>query len=60
MVGNDWGNDIVPAHRAGLHTYWLAPENAVTPDKTPSHRGTSLQDLYVLLAAGWEPVVSKQ
>ncbi len=60
MVGNDWANDIVPAHSVGIHTYWLAPADAVTPDKTPSHRGTSLQDLYVLLAAGWQPVVSKQ
>ena len=60
MVGNDWENDIAPAHSVGIPTYWLAPEEAVTPDKTPSYRGTSLQDLYVLLAAGWEPVVSKQ
>ena len=58
MVGNDWENDILPAHSVGIHTYWLAPADAVTPDKTPSHRGTSLQDLYVLLAAGWQPVVS--
>jgi FMN phosphatase YigB (HAD superfamily) len=58
MVGNDWENDIVPAHSVGIHTYWLAPVDAVTPDKTPSHRGTSLQDLYVLLAAGWQPVIS--
>lgn len=60
MVGNDWQNDIVPAHSVGIPTYWLAPADAVLPDKTPSHRGSSLQDLYVLLAAGWEPVISKQ
>ncbi|MAT95781.1 MAG: hypothetical protein CL608_01330 [Anaerolineaceae bacterium] len=60
MVGDDWENDIVPAQSVGIHTYWLAPADAVTPDKTPSHRGSSLQDLYVLLAAGWQPVVSGQ
>jgi len=60
MVGDDWGNDILPARQVGIHTYWLAPEDAVPPSKVPSYRGTSLQDLYVLLAAGWQPVVSRQ
>ncbi len=23
MVGNHWQNDIMPAHRAGLHTFWV-------------------------------------
>ena len=28
MVGDDWDNDIVPAYRAGLNTFWLNhPEN---------------------------------
>lgn len=60
MVGNDWENDIAPAHSVGVHTYWLAAEDAVRPSKIPSHRGTSLKDLYVLLAAGWQPVASKR
>jgi FMN phosphatase YigB (HAD superfamily) len=57
MVGNDWENDIVPARSLGIHTYWLAAQEAVPPSKIKSYRGTSLQDLYVLLAAGWQPVV---
>lgn len=56
MVGNDWENDIVPARSLGIHTYWLAEEDAVFPSGSTSYRGTSLQDLYVLLAAGWQPV----
>jgi FMN phosphatase YigB (HAD superfamily) len=23
MVGDDWGNDIAPAMRAGLRAYWI-------------------------------------
>lgn len=56
MVGNDWENDIVPAHKIGLPTFWLAPKEAVPPSRIErNYRGTSLQDLYVLLAAGWQP-----
>lgn len=29
MVGDDWQNDIVPAARAGLNSFWI------TPDRTP-------------------------
>ncbi len=39
MVGDDWQNDIVPAWRAGLNTYWIGaddapglPDPAVHPD----------------------------
>ena len=57
MVGNDWKNDIAPAHAVGIPTYWLASEEAVPPSNiTKSYRGSSLQNLYVLLAAGWQPV----
>ena len=56
MVGDDWENDIVPTTSLGMHTYWLAPAEAELPSDLATHRGTSLQDLYVLLAAGWQPV----
>ena len=36
MVGDDWGNDITPAWRAGLNTYWTggdtAPAGEIVPD----------------------------
>ena len=60
MVGNDWDNDVVPAHSLGINTFWLAEETAVPPSKLKTYRGTSLQDLYVLLAAGWQPVSGVQ
>jgi HAD superfamily hydrolase (TIGR01549 family) len=53
MVGDDWQNDIEPASSLGIHTYWLAPANEPQPSGLATYRGTSLQDLYVLLAAGW-------
>ena len=56
MVGDDWENDIIPAQSLGIHTYWLASETAVPPSSLKTYRGSSLQDLYVLLAAGWQPV----
>lgn len=55
MVGDDWENDIEPAASLGIHTYWLAPEDASRPRQLATYRGTLLQDLYVLLAAGWQP-----
>lgn len=55
MVGNDWGNDIIPASQVGMHTYWLAPAEEAAPTALKTYRGSSLQDLYVLLAAGWQP-----
>lgn len=39
MVGDDWENDIVPAHRAGINTFWICdnsgisyPDDRVEPD----------------------------
>lgn len=42
MVGDDWDNDIVPAEKAGLNTYWIRPDGS-TPGKasaTPDGQGT--------------------
>lgn len=37
MVGNDWENDIVPAAKTGMKTFWITnkpktPDNSVSPD----------------------------
>lgn len=56
MVGDDWENDIVPAASLGIHTLWLASADAAPPTGLKTHRGTSLQELYLLLDAGWKPV----
>lgn len=31
MVGNDWGQDILPAAAVGLHVWWIAPPDAAPP-----------------------------
>jgi len=46
MVGDDWEQDIAPAGRLGLHTFWVAP-----PDMAPlAGRGT-LTDFQAWLEA---------
>jgi len=54
MVGDDWNNDIVPAHRAGLHTYWIAPRDAAPgPEASPVGVGP-LEDFAACVArVGW-------
>lgn len=49
MVGDDWERDILPAHAVGMHTYWIAPDNAQPPD-APSLCGYgSLAQFYDLM-----------
>lgn len=31
MIGNDWSQDIAPAHALGINTYWIAPRTARPP-----------------------------
>jgi HAD superfamily hydrolase (TIGR01549 family) len=43
MVGDDWDNDMVPAWRAGLNTYWVTNDGAQPPpagDIQPDGYGT--------------------
>jgi HAD superfamily hydrolase (TIGR01549 family) len=56
MVGDDWGNDIVPAASLGIHTFWLAAADASPPTDLHTQRGASLQELHQLLVDGWQPV----
>lgn len=53
MVGDDWKNDIAPAAALGIHTYWLAAEDAAAPDPILVDRRGSLADLEALLAGDW-------
>lgn len=54
MVGDNWHNDIAPAARLGLHTFWVATNDMPLPDAAVyvSGRGT-LDDLYHLVRSGW-------
>ncbi|UCG23165.1 MAG: HAD family hydrolase [Chloroflexota bacterium] len=54
MVGDDWGNDIVPATRTGLYTYWIPPVSALAPDGDVKADGQGgLEELFQQLQAGW-------
>jgi HAD superfamily hydrolase (TIGR01549 family) len=50
-VGDSWERDVVPAHRVGMRTAWLAPPEVTTPAEPPGvWRLASLLDLEALLA----------
>lgn len=56
MAGDDWHNDIVPATRAGINTFWIgAPESA--PDRSsdvqPGGTGTLDDFARAALEDGW-------
>jgi HAD superfamily hydrolase (TIGR01549 family) len=53
MVGDDWKNDIIPAHAVGLHTYWVAESDATRPDDLPINGQGDLAQLAQLMASGW-------
>nr|MBN1229889.1 HAD-IA family hydrolase [Anaerolineae bacterium] len=64
MVGDSWEQDILGAHRAGLHTYWIcAPGDHPPGENRVSAYGT-LSDFNRLVRTGWldtqEPRVLSQ
>ena len=54
MVGDDWGNDMVPANSIGCYTYWLPMNGEIAPpqDDVVTQYG-SLDELYNLVESGW-------
>jgi HAD superfamily hydrolase (TIGR01549 family) len=54
MVGDDWQNDIAPASKMGLYTFWIASPDAAAPDDAvmPDGQGR-LADLFQLLKNDW-------
>lgn len=54
MVGDDWKNDIQPAHRVGMFTYWITMEEpAGPPEPMICDDFGSLVLLYHKLQDGW-------
>ncbi len=53
MVGNDWGNDILPAQELGLHTYWISDTIAEGPKVESIDDFGSLEHLYDRFSDGW-------
>lgn len=54
MVGDNWKNDIVPAAKTGLFTFWITNSDAVATESIdlPDRQGT-LEDLSAALQNGW-------
>ncbi len=52
MVGDDWDNDISPAKRLGMNTFWITDENKARLDRIDGPGG-SLDTLYEKLQTGW-------
>jgi FMN phosphatase YigB (HAD superfamily) len=50
MVGNDWENDILPAHSLGIQTYWLSWDGAPPPADLAVPYGRTLQDVHTFIA----------
>ncbi|MDX1616010.1 MAG: HAD family hydrolase [Candidatus Promineifilaceae bacterium] len=56
MVGDDWQNDIVPASRLGMATFWVtdnAKGSAASDSDIAADGQGSLADLLRLLRSGW-------
>lgn len=54
MVGDDWKNDIEPASKIGLQTYWITELEKLEPEREGFLAGFgSLSRLYTLLNNGW-------
>jgi FMN phosphatase YigB (HAD superfamily) len=54
MVGDDWHNDIVPAAKLGLYTFWMAAPDDFVPEGVTAPDGQGgLDDLFEMLLSGW-------
>lgn len=53
MIGDDWEQDIVPADRLGLFTYWINSVDQRLPDPDCVDGYGTLDALYTRLQAGW-------
>lgn len=53
MLGDDWENDIVPASKLGIPTFWLTSEGKSAPEHVERLMGLgSLEAFYGLLKSG--------
>ncbi len=53
MIGDDWKNDIIPADKVGLHTYWITTDGQRPPDGVAVNGSGSLADLWQQVQNGW-------
>lgn len=62
MVGDDWENDIAPAQRAGLNTFWIRPDGTApgSSPATPDGQGTFNDFTLRVCNQGWLDTVQPQ
>jgi HAD superfamily hydrolase (TIGR01549 family) len=53
MVGDNWENDIAPAAKLGLFTYWIHFNGEEPPQPEPATKYGSFDQLFALIASGW-------
>ena len=53
MIGDDWDNDIVPADKMKLHTFWVAPDEMPAPAPLQATSRGTLDKLYACCRSGW-------
>jgi HAD superfamily hydrolase (TIGR01549 family) len=53
MIGDDWDNDIAPADRMKLHTYWVAPDDVPAPAPLQATSRGTLDKFYECCRSGW-------
>ncbi|MCB8982133.1 MAG: HAD family hydrolase [Ardenticatenaceae bacterium] len=58
MVGNDWENDILPAHSVGMQTYWLSLDGEEPSADLMLPYGRTLEDVHAFLAEQLKPEAS--
>lgn len=61
MVGNDWWNDIVPAAKTGMRTYWISDRSTFpSEDIVPDGSGTLADFAGQLLQQNWLATLTKK
>lgn len=53
MVGDDWNNDIVPADKMKLHTFWVATDDVPAPAPLQATSRGTLEKFYSCCRSGW-------
>lgn len=53
MVGNDWEADILPAQRAGMHTFWVSENGTLPPEPTLITGWGTYADFVARVESGW-------
>ena len=53
MVGDDWDNDIMPANRQKIWTFWVAGDDVPAPAPLQATSRGTLAKLFSCLQSGW-------